>query len=277
MRIIHKSWIWIFVLLLFTSCISTSTNDNNIAKQSREEKELLNNLYIFQELYYEVMPGDFRWVEVEDITEFFYNEKEQLIQEKTSIDIITYEYDSYGNKIKENHSIGNTYSYNYDENNFESACYFSDGTYIIYKNDNRGNHIYSVDSKNEERYFEYDEVNRLVHVINVGTNEVFYDNYGFVPSSPPSKEDYNSKITYSNSKDETYITYKNGDRVRMSMMKYVPEYNEMQYTYKNISEYDSNHNLVHQQDSLYGERWYAYVFDDVGKIMKKITFKKLIK
>ena len=46
----------------------------------------------------------------------------------------------------------------------------------------------------------------------------------------------------------------------------------MIYTYQKKSEYNKYNLLIHQTDSFFGESWYAYVYDDDGKVLKKIKF-----
>lgn len=265
-----KIFFIILISIFFIGCASTPVVEENKFFQSQEENDTLNSLYFWQEIYLEVSPGVNKWVKVSEITEYEYDDSSRVIAEKSSLYTITYKYDSNGNKIREESSMGNAYNFKYDENNFEIGIYWDNGYWITYKNDKKGNHIYSKDSKGEERYFEYDNLNRLTRVNNVG-GKIYYYEYNDYQLRDGLV--YYAKITNNQDRTETYFRNEYGKETSFSNMAPAPSNpSVMIYTYQKQSEYNKYNLLIHQTDSIFGESWYAYVYDEYGKVLKKIEF-----
>lgn len=265
-----KIFTLLFLSIIFISCTSTPVVEEKKIFQTQEEKDYLNSLNLLDKIYLEVSPGNNKWVKVYDITEYEYDDFSRVIIEKDRMYTTKYKYDENGNKIREETSTGDAYNYKYDENNFLVYNYWDNGYWISYKNDKNGNHIYSKDSNGEERYFEYDNLNRLTHVNNIGDKEYFYtyNDYqlreGLV---------YYAKITNNKDRTETYIHNEYGNELSLSNMAPAPSNpSVMVYTYKKKSEYNKYNLIIHNTDSFFGESWFAYVYDEDGKVLKKIEF-----
>lgn len=264
-----KIFFFLFLSVFFVSCVSTSASEEKKLYQSQEEKDYLNSLNFLDKTYLEVS-GINKWVKVYDITEYEYDEFSRVLVEKGSLITTRYKYDENGNKIRAESSTGHVYNYKYDENNFLVYSYWDNGYWISYKNDKNGNHIYSKDYKGEERYFEYDNLNRLTHVNNIGGKEFFYhyDDYKYSFGLV-----YYAKITNNQDKTESYIHNEYGNELSFSTKAPSSSNpNVMVYTYQKKSEYNKNNLLIHISDSFFGESWFAYVYDDYGRILKKIEF-----
>ena len=262
------------LMTLFSSCISVPPENLGVQiYQSQEEKMFLDSLQLFEKKYIEVLPGVSKWVSVNKITEYEYNLSNQLIKETSFFDEIIYEYDERGNKICEKKKLGNSVTFKYDENNYLTNCYFSNNYWVSYTNDKFGNHIYSIDSESKERYFEFDNFNRLIHVNNIGEDEFFYE---YVSDSWTSDSDksktYSAKISNNKNKNQSYCYFDDGLEIGYAIMKYIDSHDSYIYIYQRKNEYNQFKKLVHQVDSINGDVWFAYVYDDNGNVIKCIEF-----
>lgn len=274
----------VLIPIFFISCASTNNKNKSsdyalqnllsnlntdIVEQDQTKIDFLNNLYVGKELYYEVSPGLNKWVTVQDITSYEYDNKNNLIKEENFLDTIEYFYNDFNNKILEKHSLGLNLMFLYDKNNFLTDTISNSGN-TKYKNDNYGRCIYSDSELIGKQYFEYDQYGRKSRVITPDKDYIAYYTYLFedFSYSSPSKDNFKAKITNNKDNEEVYLTFKNGKEVEYSIIK------DKSYIYRRISEYDNNNNLIHKLDTIEGEFWYEYIYNSYDTtINKMITFK----
>jgi YD repeat-containing protein len=117
-------------------------------------------------------------------------------REEYTFDVFRYEYDSFGNKIKETRPYGHVHAYEYDS--FGNMLKATDavGNFCQYEYDSFGNMIKKTTPQNRAYHYEYDSFGNKIKEINSADITIKYEFDSFGKMIKKSTLDYHVQYEY---------------------------------------------------------------------------------